>query len=40
MKTKFNELSWPTRIGIVGGWVALIIYALAFLIGFVAELLI
>ena len=32
---KFSELSWPVRIGVIGGWIVTVIYALTFVIGFI-----
>lgn len=33
MKIKFKDLSWPSKIGIIGGWVAMVLYALSFSFG-------
>ena len=38
-KISWSELSLPIKIGLVGGWVALVIYSLAFLIGFAGGIL-
>ena len=32
--TTFSDLSIPCKIGIIGGWVALIAYAVSFCVGF------
>lgn len=34
-KMKFKELSWPCKVGIIGGWVILVYFALAFLSGLI-----
>jgi len=34
MKTKFKDLSWPLKIGVIGGWIAIVVYALSFILGF------
>ena len=36
---KFSELSIPCKIGIIGGWVALIFSGLSFIAGFIAGVL-
>ena len=33
----FKEVSWPCKIGIIGGWAVLVIYVIAFLIGFIGA---
>lgn len=35
---KYKELSFGIKVGVVGGWIAIIIYVLAFLIGFMEGL--
>ena len=37
---KFEDLSWPVKLGVVGGIFAMIIYALTFLVGFIYGVLI
>jgi len=34
MKTAFKDLTWPIKIGVIGGWISLVVYALSFAIGF------
>ena len=34
-KTRFKDLSWPLKIGIIAGWGIGIIYLLSVLIGFI-----
>ena len=34
METEFKSLSWPLKVGIVGGWISIIMNLLAFMIGF------
>ena len=36
---RWGALSVPVRIGLVGGWMVLIVYTLVFLIGFAASIL-
>lgn len=38
-RTKFKHLTLPVKIGIVGGWAAIIVWGLVFLIGFIEGLL-
>jgi len=33
-KVQFRDLTIPVKIGIIGGWSALIIYLLTFMLGF------
>ena len=33
-KIGWSDLNWVMKVGIIGGWVVLIIYLLSFLIGF------
>lgn len=38
MQTKFKELTWPVRVGVIGGWVIIVVYVVSFLIGFIGGL--
>jgi len=31
---KFKQLSWPCKVGIIGGWFVLIVWTIAFFVGF------
>lgn len=31
----FKELNWKLKVGIIGGWVVLIVYSISFMVGFV-----
>jgi len=33
-KIKFSKLTWQIKVGVVGGWIALALYALSFTVGF------
>lgn len=35
---QFNQLSWPCKSGIIGGWVAIILYILAFIAGMIGGM--
>jgi len=39
MMIKLKDLSWPLKIGVVGGFISLLIYAVSFLVGFLEGLL-
>lgn len=32
---KWKELSWPLKVGVVGGWISVVYLGAAFIIGFV-----
>jgi hypothetical protein len=32
---KFNDLSTPLKIAIIGAWISLVIWVLSFLVGFI-----
>lgn len=31
---KFRDLNWVTKTGIIGGWIVIVVYSMAFLQGF------
>jgi len=33
-QTTFKDLTWVCKVGIIGGWVTVLLYAFAFVIGF------
>jgi len=35
MQTRFRDLSWPCKVGVVSGWIFSIMYVLLFLFGFI-----
>ena len=37
---KFKECSWSIKVGVVGGWVALILLALSFGVGYIQGLMV
>jgi hypothetical protein len=37
-KITFSKLSVPCKIGVIGGWVALVVYCIAFAIGFIEAM--
>ena len=35
---KFKQLSWPCKVGVIAGWMELIVWIMAFFVGFVIGL--
>jgi len=38
-KIEYKDLNWVCKVGVIGGWLALVIYSIAFIIGFIEGLL-
>ena len=36
-KVQFSELSWPVKVGIIGGWAVLVLYTFAFIFGMITA---
>lgn len=33
---RYKDLSWPLKVGVTGGWISLILYAVSFITGFIS----
>lgn len=35
LNVSFKDLSWPCKVGVIGGWVCILVYLIYFIIGIV-----